>query len=82
MDTTDRFGIVIERQEQIERLIREWGFLPFFKNGIPGFSIEEMTPPELLFGDDFPNVPGDGKALSLPTGNRPMASSSRARLAS
>ena len=57
MDTTDRYGIVIERQEQIEQLIREWGFLPFFKNGISGFSIEEMTPPELLFGDDFPNGP-------------------------
>lgn len=57
MDTTDRYGIVIERQEQIEQLIREWGFLPFFKNGISGFSIEEMTPPDLLFGDDFPNGP-------------------------
>ena len=64
MDTTDRYGIVIERQEQIEQLIREWGFLPFFKNGISGFSIEEMTPPDLLFGDDFPMVLGDGKALS------------------
>lgn len=57
MDTTDRYGIVIERQEQIEQLIREWGVLPFFKNGISGFSIEEMTPPDLLFGDDFPNGP-------------------------
>ena len=57
MDTTDRYGIVIERQEQIEQLSREWGFLPFFKHSISGFSIEEMTPPELLFGDDFPNGP-------------------------
>ena len=47
----DRFGIIIERQDQLEALIKEWGFLPFFKNGIPGFSIEEMTPPELLFGN-------------------------------
>lgn len=47
----DRFGIIIETQEQIEQLIREWGFLPFFKNGIKGFSIEEMTPPEIFFGD-------------------------------
>lgn len=39
----DRFNIIIERQEQLEALIREWGFLPFFKNGIPGFSIEEMS---------------------------------------
>ena len=53
----DRFSIIIERQEQIEELIREWGFLPFFKNGIEGFSIEEMTSPELLFGDEFNNGP-------------------------
>ena len=49
----DRFGIIIERKDQLEALIKEWGFLPFFNNVIPGFSIEEMTPPELLFGDDF-----------------------------
>ena len=41
----DRYGIIIERQEQVEELIREWGFLPFFKNVVEGFSIEEMTPP-------------------------------------
>lgn len=53
----DRYSITIERQEQVEELIREWGFLPFFKNGIEGFSIEEMTPPELLFGDEFNHGP-------------------------
>lgn len=53
----DRFDIIIERQEQIEALIREWGFLPFFKNSTVGFSIEEMTPPDLLFGDEFNNGP-------------------------
>lgn len=52
----DRFSIIIERQEQIEELIRKWGFLPFFKNSIEGFSIEKMTPPELLFGDEFNNT--------------------------
>ncbi|MBQ0045958.1 MAG: hypothetical protein KBT33_00400 [Prevotellaceae bacterium] len=57
----DRFGIVIERQEQLEALIKEWGFLPFFRNGIPGFSIEEMTPPELLFGYDMENGPWQWK---------------------
>lgn len=51
----DRFSIIIERQEQLEALIKEWEFMLFFKNGIEGFSIEEMTPPELLFGDDFMN---------------------------
>ena len=53
----DRFSIIIEHQAQIEYLIKDWGFLPFFKNGIEGFSIEEMTPPELLFGDEFNNGP-------------------------
>lgn len=53
----DRFDMVIEHQQQVEELIRCWGFLPFFKNGIKGFSIEEMTPPELLFGDDFNQGP-------------------------
>lgn len=48
---------MIETQEQLERLIKTWGFMPFFKNGVKGFSIEELTPPELLFGDDFERGP-------------------------
>lgn len=31
--------------------VEEYGFLPFFKNSIKGFSIEEMCPPELWFTD-------------------------------
>lgn len=61
----DRFDIIIERQEQVERIIHEWGFLPFFKCGIEGFSIEEMTPPDLLFGDDFNNGPWGWKGLII-----------------
>lgn len=57
----DRFDIIIERQEQLEELIREYGFVPFFKNCIEGFSIEEMTPPELLFGDDVSDGPWQWK---------------------
>ncbi len=57
----DRFGIIIEHQHQLEALIKEWGFLPFFKNGIAGFSIEELTPPELLFGDEMMNGPWQWK---------------------
>ena len=37
---------------ELERVVLEMGFLPFFKNDIPGFSIEEHTPPELWFSDD------------------------------
>lgn len=57
----DRYSITIERQEQLETLIKEWGFIPFFKNGIEGFSIEEMTPPELLFGDETEKGPWQWK---------------------
>ncbi len=42
----------IRSAQDMEQLVLEWGFLPFFKNDIPGFSIEEHTPPELWFGDD------------------------------
>ena len=40
---------MIETQEDLEQLIRVDGFMPFFKNGIEGFSIEELTPPEKLY---------------------------------
>ncbi|MCD8202273.1 MAG: hypothetical protein LUD48_01360 [Prevotella sp.] len=38
--------------EQLEQRILEWGFLPFFKNGVEGFSVEELVPEDLLFGDN------------------------------
>lgn len=53
--------IEITKQIQLERFIKEWGFMPFFKNSIEGFSIQEITPPELLFGDDFENGPWQWK---------------------
>lgn len=34
----------------MEQAVSRYGLLPFFRNNIPGFSIEEMTPPPLLFG--------------------------------
>lgn len=43
---------VIKTQEQLEAKVLEWGFLPFFRNGVPGFSIEEHTPQELWFDDE------------------------------
>lgn len=36
----------------MESLAQSYGFLPFFANEIPGYSIEEHTPPELWFPDD------------------------------
>ena len=38
--------------DSLERLILKWGFLPFFKNDIEQFSIEEFTPEELWFSPD------------------------------
>ncbi len=35
--------------EELLTVVEEYGFLPFFRNKIPGFSIEEMCPPELWF---------------------------------
>ena len=37
--------------EDLERAVLKLGFLPFFKNRIEGFSVEEMTPPELWFAE-------------------------------
>ena len=42
---------ILNSAEDIARLVNEIGFLPFFRNHIPGFSIEEHTPPERWFSD-------------------------------
>ena len=39
----------LKSAEDIISLVKETGFLPFFKNGIEGFSVEECTPRELWF---------------------------------
>ena len=44
--------MIIHSREDIEKQIKEWGFLPFFADSIPGFSLEKMTPPELWFHED------------------------------
>lgn len=36
----------------IETRCAELGFLPFFRCGIPGFSVEEMVAPEYWFTDE------------------------------
>lgn len=43
----------ITSYKKMERVVMEIGFLPFFKNEIPGFSVEEHTPPELWFSDEM-----------------------------
>ena len=49
-----RFG-ELRSAEDIVTLVKKIGFLPFFKNNIEGFSIEEHTPRELWFtGEEGP----------------------------
>lgn len=50
--------------EDIGLLVRRLGFLPFFANGIEGFSIEECTPKELWFADDVEG-PWDWKSAVM-----------------
>ena len=40
----------IDSRESMEEAALKYGILPFFRNQISGFSIEEMTPSGLLFG--------------------------------
>lgn len=42
----------IRTAEDMERQVLAWGFLPFFRCGIPGFSIEEQTAWEYWFSDE------------------------------
>ena len=37
--------------EDLEQTVGKMGFLPFFRNEIPEFSIEEFTPAEHWFAD-------------------------------
>ncbi len=44
----------IRSMEQLAEAVERYGFFPFFKNSIPGFSVEEHIVPERWFAD------GDG----------------------
>lgn len=45
-------AISLRNPEQLEHLVLQLGFLPFFHNGVEGFSIEEMTPREYWFSQE------------------------------
>ncbi len=42
----------IRSAEELQALVQQLGFLPFFKHEIPGFSVEECCPKELWFAED------------------------------
>lgn len=44
--------IEINGAEALERAAGEYGLLPFFACAVPGFSVEEMTPPRYWFAGD------------------------------
>lgn len=44
-------GNLIASKEQLERAALRFGMLPFFANRIPGFSVQEMAAPGMLFGE-------------------------------
>ena len=43
---------MIRKKADIIQAIERFGFLPFFINSIPGFSIEEHTDPQIWFSDE------------------------------
>ena len=46
------FGIKVTDSALMLEAIKAYGFIPFFENPLPGFSVEEMTPPNLWFTDE------------------------------
>ena len=55
MNFTDPF--IIRSKEDLKSAVETLGFLPYFRNPIPGFSIEEHVDPRLWFSDE----PGTGE---------------------
>ena len=47
----------IHTVEEATEYINRIGFLPLFKNDIPGFSLEERTVPEYWWSDDVDKDP-------------------------
>ena len=44
--------LYISSIEDLEQAVQELGFLPYFANSIPGFSIEENVAPQAWFSDE------------------------------
>ena len=42
----------VHSAQETAALVEQWGFLPFFRNNVTGFSLAECTPPELWFVKD------------------------------
>ena len=49
---SERYVGQLHSADDLIAAVEEYGFLPFFQNEIPGFSVEELCAPELWFADD------------------------------
>ena len=47
-----KYDFYIREKEDLIRAVNDLGFLPFFKNSIEGFSIEEHIDPKIWFSDN------------------------------
>ena len=45
------FSFTVRTKRDLEKAVRKYGFVPLFKNSIPGFSVEEHVAPEVWFSD-------------------------------
>ena len=48
----ERSPLCLHSAAELVSLVDELGFLPLFRNEIPGFSVEDRTPPERWWSDD------------------------------
>lgn len=55
--------------ETLYETVKELGIVPFFENGIPGFSIEERTPKEFWFDEGDELGPWDWKIHAVQSGD-------------
>ena len=51
-----KFDFYIETKEDLKRAVLTFGFVPLFKNSIPGFSVEEHVSPRVWFNDSAEGV--------------------------
>ena len=47
-----KYDFYIRTKDDLVRAVNDLGFVPFFRNSIEGFSIEEHIDPKLWFGDE------------------------------
>ena len=56
---SDVFDFHIRTRADLVRAVEQFGFVPFFKNRIQGFSLAEHAAPEVWFSDEE----GDRKSV-------------------